>query len=92
MKKLRVWFSALILLLVPFWSWACPVCERRQPRWLRGIIHGAGPEHETDYIIIAVLALCVLATGYFSVKFLVRPGENSDEHIKRTVLDEAYDD
>lgn len=92
MRKLIGSIFSFLLLLSPVWSWACPVCERQQPKLLRGIIHGVGPEDNTDYIIIGMVALSVLATLFFSIKMLVRPGEKSVDHIKRMVIDqEDYD-
>lgn len=65
---------------------ACPVCERNQPKVLKGITHGAGPESEWDYIIVWVMVITVLITLFFSIKWLVKPGEKSTTHIKRFIL------
>lgn len=65
---------------------ACPACEQSQPKILRGIIHGAGPESRWDYLIVYTTIVIVLATLFFSVKWLVRPGEKSKGHIKRMIL------
>jgi hypothetical protein len=67
-------------------SFACPVCERSQPKLLRGIAHGAGPESRWDYLIVLTAVVIVAFTLYFSIKWLIRPGENSDRHIKRFIL------
>ena len=74
------------LLLLQLAVWACPACKRRQPQLLQGITHGAGPESQWDYVIVCVvLALTVLAL-YYSVKWLIRPGEQSPGHIKQFIL------
>lgn len=65
---------------------ACPVCEKQQPDILKGITHGAGPQSDWDYVIVWVVAIIAVATLFFSVKWLIRPGEKGAEHIKRTVL------
>lgn len=65
---------------------ACPLCEKQQPKILQGITHGGGPEHQWDYVIVWVTVAIVLSTLYFSVKWLIRPGEKSDTHIKRFIL------
>ncbi|HRN57829.1 MAG TPA: hypothetical protein PLL71_15325 [Agriterribacter sp.] len=65
---------------------ACPVCEKQQPEILRGITHGAGPEDRWDYVIVWAMVVIVLLTLFFSVKWLVRPGERSQHHIKRLIL------
>jgi hypothetical protein len=74
------------LLCNALWLLACPVCERNQPKLLKGITHGAGPESRWDYVIVLITAAIVLFTLYFSVKWLMRPGEKSDRHIKRFIL------
>lgn len=83
MKKLSLTFG---LLLHTLWLFACPVCERNQPKILRGITHGAGPESKWDYVIVWSAIAIVAATLFFSVKWLIRPGERSDHHIKRFIL------
>jgi hypothetical protein len=80
-------FSLLVMLLVAFASaYSCPVCDAQQPKILRGITHGAGPESRWDFLIVAVAAVIVIATLFFSVKWLLSPGERNDNHIKRLVL------
>jgi hypothetical protein len=76
----------LFLLCNAVWALACPVCERNQPKILKGITHGAGPESNWDYVIIWTTVAIVLFTLFFSVKWLIRPGEKSDRHIKRFIL------
>jgi uncharacterized protein HemY len=83
MKKILI----LSLLLPGFVALnACPVCEAQQPRVLQGITHGSGPQSNWDYLIIGVTAVIVLATLFFSLKYLLSPGEENKKHIKRLVL------
>jgi len=77
----------LALALMTIAGWACPVCEKQQPKVLRGVAHGAGPDNNWDYLIVGVIAVIVLITLYYSMKWLVRPGEDTPGHIKRNVLD-----
>jgi len=67
--------------------------EGELPGFLQGLLHGAGPaEHKWDYIIAGVMLIITVLTLYYSIKWLVRPGEKSPDHIKRTVLeDDDYD-
>jgi len=83
---LTVWLGSLGFGAVAF---ACSVCEKQQPRLLRGITHGAGPQSRFDYVIIWIMVVITMATLFYSVKWLVRPGEKSKEHIKRFILNEA---
>ena len=83
MKKYVV---LILLFLSAITAYACPVCEKQQPKILRGITHGAGPDSRWDYLIIAVSVVIVLVTLFFSVKWLIKPGEKSLSHIKLTIL------
>lgn len=82
----RVVSLAIAFLLVGISARACPVCEKQQPELLRGITHGAGPDSNWDYVIIWSMVLVVAVTLFFSLKWLLNPGEKSSNHIKRTVL------
>lgn len=83
MKKISLVFILTILQVAVY---ACPVCERQQPKPLRGIIHGAGPQSNWDYVIVAVIATISVATLFFSVKWLIRPNEKNNDHIKYSIL------
>lgn len=65
---------------------ACPVCERNQPKVLRGIVHGAGPESNWDYISIWFTIIIALITLFYSLKWLIKPGEKNTDHIKYSIL------
>jgi len=67
-------------------TYACPMCEKQQPKILRGITHGAGPESNLDYVIVWSMVIIVLITLFFSLKYLIRPKENEADHIKRNLL------
>ncbi|MBS1747830.1 MAG: hypothetical protein JST21_16825 [Bacteroidetes bacterium] len=84
MKK--VLSGILFFLFGSYVSFACPVCERNQPAILKGITHGSGPDSQWDYLIVAIAVVIVLYTLFYSVKWLVRPGEKSESHIKRMIL------
>lgn len=65
---------------------ACPVCERNQPKLLKGIVHGAGPQTNWDYISVWVTAIITIITLFFTIKWLIKPGEKNDDHIKYSIL------
>jgi len=65
---------------------ACPVCDKQQPKVLRGITHGTGPDSQWDYVIIAITVLIVLLSLFYSVKWILRPGEKSESHIKNLII------
>jgi uncharacterized protein HemY len=84
--------KVLLLILVVFTSiatFACPACEAQQPQFLKGITHGAGPDSNWDYVIVSIAVIIVLLTLFFSVKWLIRPEERSQNHIKRLILNNA---
>lgn len=83
MKKFLLFF-VFVLFNLP--SWACPVCEKQQPKLLRGITHGAGPQSGWDYAIISVISILVLITLIYSLKYLIKPGEKSASHIKNLFI------
>jgi hypothetical protein len=83
MKKLFVCTSAMAATSA---TMACEVCEKRQPKLLRGILHGAGPESKWDYLIVAGAAVCVVACLYYTIRYLYKPGETNENHIKHTIL------
>jgi len=78
--------TSLFLFLSASIASACPVCERNQAGLLKGIVHGAGPESRWDYLIVGTVAVVVAITLFFTVKWLIKPGETSVEHVKRLIL------
>lgn len=84
MKKVLLTAITLFLSMPAF---ACPACEKQQPELLRGITHGAGPQSNWDYVIVWAAVILVLVTLYYCTRWIIKPGEKSDQHIKRTVLE-----
>lgn len=84
MKTFLLTVLATLLSLAAF---ACPVCEKQQPKVLQGISHGAGPQSDWDYVLVWATVVIVVLCLFFSIKWLARPGEKGEDHIKRTVLD-----
>ncbi|MEO6550233.1 MAG: hypothetical protein ABIN94_19675 [Ferruginibacter sp.] len=83
MKK---YYLLFILLTTRLISVACPTCEKAQPRILRGITHGTGPENSWDYIIVWIAVIVVILTLFFSIKWLIQPGEHTMQHIKKMAI------
>jgi hypothetical protein len=79
-------FAFIIFLTGNTSIYACDACEKQQPKILQGITHGAGPQGRLDYLIVSVAAVIVVATLFFSMKWLLSPGEKGEKHIKRVVL------
>ena len=83
MKKL---ITLLFLIVIQISVFACPVCERNQPKLLRGIVHGAGPESNWDYISIIITTIIALVTLFLAVKWLIKPNEDDQNHIKYSIF------
>jgi hypothetical protein len=84
MKKVALLTVALMLAQIS--TWACTVCKEQQPKFLKDISHGTGPESNWDYMIIITAVAVVLGTLAFSLRFLVKPGETDMNHIKQSIL------
>lgn len=80
--------SFLILLIVLFSQtvWACPVCEKQQPKITQGLTHGAGPQSNWDWVIIAIITIITALTLIGSIKYLIKPGEKNADHIKQSIF------
>ena len=84
MKKLILTF---LLLVFNFMLYACPVCERAKAKTAFGAIsHGAGPTSNWDYVAVWVTVVAVVLTLFFSIKYLVKPNEKNNDHIKNSIL------
>lgn len=84
--KMKKSILIIVLLIGRLTAYACPACEKQQPKILKGITHGAGPESNWDYVIVWATVLIVIITFFYAVKWMIRPGESNYDHIKRTVL------
>lgn len=83
----RIFLIAIIFILqTPIALYACDLCEENQPKILRGLTHGSGPQGTIDFIIIWSSVVIVVVCMYFFIKYLVKPGEESNDHIKYSVV------
>lgn len=89
--KSKLSFTMLFLLLLQA-AFACPVCEKQQPEITQGITHGAGPQSNWDWAIIAVIIAVTIVTLFYTVKYLTRPKEKNTNHIKYLILNNTYDE
>lgn len=66
---------------------ACPVCERANEKKAFGsVLHGTAPDSQWDYLIVYVTIIITILTLFYTVKWLVKPGEKNTEHIKHIIL------
>lgn len=83
MKKILLMIPMIVLGIA---AMACPACEAQQPKILRGITHGSGPTSNWDYVAGIVTILIVIVVLFYTIKWLINPGETETSHIKRTIL------
>lgn len=65
---------------------ACEVCKKQQPKVLRGITHGAGPQSDWDYVVVGCAVILVLISLFYAVKWIMHPGEKEREHVKNSIF------
>lgn len=80
--------AGLLLFMTAGAGMGCPVCERNQAGMLKGIAHSGGPQSSWDYLIVWLMAGIALLALFYTVRYLVRPGEASPGHIKRMVVND----
>ena len=84
MKKL---ITSGVFIITSFSVYACPVCERAKAKTAFGAIsHGAGPTSNWDYVAVWVTVIAVVLTLFFSIKYLIKPNEKNNDHIKNSIL------
>lgn len=83
--KVKNLISVLVIFIAQI-AIACPVCEKQQPKITQGLTHGAGPQSNWDWVIIAITSLITVLTLIYSIKYLIKPGEKNNDHIKQSIL------
>lgn len=83
LRKIIVLFFAISANL----AFACDACKLQQPKITKNITHGTGPGGYVDWIIVGLIAVLTVITLFYSVKFLLLPGEKNREHIKYSFLE-----
>jgi hypothetical protein len=78
----------LIAVIFQASAFACEACKKQQPKFLRGITHGSGPDSGWDYVIVAVMVVITLYVFIATLKCLFKPSENDEKHIKRMILND----
>ncbi len=86
MKSLRKIWLMLPFALGNVAALACEVCQKQQPKVLRGIAHGGGPQNNLDYVAVWCMVAVVAVSTVFAIKWILRPGEKERSHIKRSIL------
>lgn len=85
MKNIKNIFTILFILLANF-VFACDACKLQQPKVTQSFTHGTGPESKWDWAIVALIAVITIYTLFYSLKYLIKPGEKNKDHIKNSIL------
>ncbi|MGS0748692.1 hypothetical protein [Halpernia sp. GG3] len=80
MKNLKLKLTLLFLLIINL-SWAQLCNTKPSVIFDYTVTHGA-----IDWIIVAVVSVIILYTLVFSIKYLAKPGEEKNSHIKYSIL------
>ena len=83
--KTKTWLFLLFFLSIQI-ATACPVCKQQQPKITQDLTHGAGPQSNWDWVIIAIITIITVLTLVYSLKYLIKPGEENADHIKQSIL------
>jgi len=84
MKKL---IATIVFIITAVSTYACPVCERAKAKTAFGSIsHGVGPTSNWDYVAVWTTVIAVVLTLIFSIKYLIKPNEKNNDHIKNSIL------
>ena len=90
MKRISFLILSLLFALQSASLLACPACEQQQASAFTGITHGATPQGAWEYAIVGVITAITLLVAIASTKAVMRGAlslEQSNEHIKHTILD-----
>lgn len=86
MRTLTKLLAVAAILFANIEVMACEVCKKQQPEILRGVAHGAGPQSAWDYVVVGSIAVVMMISLFYSVKWILRPGEKERSHIKRSIF------
>ena len=85
--KNKIWFFTIMVWLLSYMPViACEVCKKQQPKLLRGVTHGVGPQSDWEYVWVGSVIVVVLVSLFYSVKWIIHPGERERDHIKHSIL------
>ncbi|MBP9187181.1 MAG: hypothetical protein KBE91_08210 [Bacteroidia bacterium] len=82
----RIYILCVYMLAAVIQTWACDACDKQQPQITRGITHGTGPNSNWDWLIVGIIFIITVLTLVLSIKYIIKPSEKNDNHIKRLIL------
>ncbi len=85
-NRLKIIVFSLALFFIQSIALACDACKKQQPKITQSFTHGSGPQSNWDWVIIAIITVITILTFIYSMKYLIKPGEKNDNHIKQSIL------
>jgi hypothetical protein len=85
-KYIKFSIAILILSFTSTTTFACEACNQNQPKILRNITHGNGPQSNWDYFVVFIMVAITLYTLYATIKCFVMPKERKYNQIKNSIL------
>ncbi|WP_286511817.1 MULTISPECIES: hypothetical protein [Empedobacter] len=80
-KRAKISLSVVAILFSTA-LFACDACQLQQPKVTKGFTHGTGPQSDWDWFIVVIVIIITIWTFLLSLKYLLKPGEKQDYHIK----------
>lgn len=90
MKRIKIYkrclLTVLLLMAANMATFACEACNQNQPKILRNITHGGGPEGVWDYFVVIIMVLITIYTLYATIRCFISPTETKYNRIKNEIL------
>lgn len=88
MKKLStLLFIVLLVVTANLGTYACEACNQNQPKLLRNITHGSGPQSYWDYFVVIIMVAITIYTLFATIRcFVNNKTEGKYKDIKNTIL------
>lgn len=89
MKKINIrsfLTTVLLMIIANISAFACEACDQNQPKILKNITHGSGPQSNWDYFVVIIMVILTIYTLYATIRCFVSPKETKYNHIKNTIL------
>ncbi|HTN19880.1 MAG TPA: hypothetical protein VL125_05365 [Pelobium sp.] len=90
MKRIKIYkrclLTILLLTVANVATFACEACNQNQPKILRNITHGGGPESIWDYFVVITMVFITIYTLYATIRCFIRPKETKYNRIKNEIL------
>lgn len=90
LKKLKLkYFIGGIFILITQVALSCPVCDREKANQVTlGLSHGAGPDHNWEWLVVAGMAGITLFALFLAIKYFIKPDNAKTNEFKKSIFSE----